>query len=268
MENSNVPVFKKSMTSIDDLLKKSWEAYKIVVFQYVKMSLFGVVALIPTGIIVVLMLIFGDQIDEGTTRMVLYIVLGIIGTVALVSGIIISYIAQVALQVIVYKKDASLKLKEAFKIAKGKALDFLTTNLLAGIIIMLGFIVFIVPGIIWSIYYYFVVWIVLKEDKFGMKALRRSKSLVKGYWWSVVGRSLLITILMFFVYGVLNIPTFFMEEESMIAILYNMSMQIVQWFIAPFPVAYSYYMYKSLVSIKDGQDHKESAEKLEASQVS
>jgi hypothetical protein len=265
MENSNIAIPKASLTSIDSLLKKSLAIYKIIFVQSIQMSLLGVLAVVPTMIIVAIIAIGNVSTDSSEGfPMSINIALGILALIAAVFGLVVSFISQVGLQIIVYKKDAKLTLKNAFLSAKAKAWRFFSTSLLAGAIILLGFVLFIVPGIIWSVYYSFISWVILKEGLGGMKAVRRSKYLVKDYWWAVFGRLLLLTILMWFVFGFLSTPSMFMEEGSIAASIYDMIIQVFQWIATPFSLAYSYYIYKDLKNIKDSQTQTEVPVSVEA----
>ncbi|MFH1790224.1 MAG: hypothetical protein ABH832_04135 [bacterium] len=62
------------------------------------------------------------------------------------------------------------------------------TSAIAILIIIGGTILFIIPGIIFSIWYAFVSYEVVLENKKGMEALAKSKELVKGRWFGIVYR--------------------------------------------------------------------------------
>lgn len=69
------------------------------------------------------------------------------------------------------------------------------TSLLAGLIIMLGLICFIIPGIYFALVYTFVGQVVVLERLSGMPALNRSKSLISGFIGRTFGILLLVTII-------------------------------------------------------------------------
>lgn len=71
------------------------------------------------------------------------------------------------------------------------------TNLLTALILIFLFLLLIVPGIVWSVYYSFVIQVVVLRSIGGKQALAYSKSLVQGSWWRVFA----IT----FTLGVLNL---------------------------------------------------------------
>ena len=64
---------------------------------------------------------------------------------------------------------------------------YLWTSFLVGLIILGLCFLFIVPGLIWSVYYLFVPYVVAVTSLTGKKALDYSKSLVKGGFWRTIG---------------------------------------------------------------------------------
>ncbi len=81
------------------------------------------------------------------------------------------------------------------------------TCLILGIFIIGLFFLFVVPAIIFSVFWTFVVPVIVFKEKYGMDALKYSKSVVKGRWWrawyygfvigGVVFIALLIPVLIF-----------------------------------------------------------------------
>lgn len=67
-------------------------------------------------------------------------------------------------------------------------LPFIWVQILTGLIGFLGFILLIIPGIIWAIQYSFSSFVMVLEGKRGMAALRQSKEYVKGNWWKIFFR--------------------------------------------------------------------------------
>lgn len=72
------------------------------------------------------------------------------------------------------------------------------------VVTLIGYILFVVPGIIFSIWFAFVMYVLLLEDIGSFKALGRSRELVKGFWWTVFARLLLIAIFSIIFSALLN----------------------------------------------------------------
>ncbi len=93
--------------------------------------------------------------------------------------------------------------KEAFGLAFKRWGASVWTSILVGIILFLLFLLLIIPGIIWSVYYTFFLFVVALREGSGMEALGYSKKLVKGQWWRVFGICLVIGVLSLIPFGVL-----------------------------------------------------------------
>lgn len=88
------------------------------------------------------------------------------------------------------------------RVSLGGALSFgfsrfgslLGTSILVGLVLMVGFILCIVPGIIFYIWYVFFAQIVVVEKLSGTTAMQRSKSLTEGYRGRVFGVIVLLIV--------------------------------------------------------------------------
>ena len=74
---------------------------------------------------------------------------------------------------------------EALKHAVTRMPAGIITAFLATLIVLGMTLLLIVPGIMWSVYYTFIFFVVSLRGKAGMAALGYSKSLVKGSWWKI-----------------------------------------------------------------------------------
>lgn len=71
------------------------------------------------------------------------------------------------------------------------------TGFLAGLVIFGGYFVFIIPGILFQIFFAFVSYEVVLGNRRGSAALRRSYYLVKNNFWPILGRTVLFWLLSF-----------------------------------------------------------------------
>jgi hypothetical protein len=121
-------------------------------------------------------------------------------------GSIFSCLAMMAIALIVEKTflNEPMGFLEAFKRAFPKWFGGIGTGLLA-LVIVLGYtLLLVVPGIIWGVYYLFVIYIVALRNKTGKAALEYSQSLVSGHWWDVFVVYLGISIVLGVVGGVIS----------------------------------------------------------------
>lgn len=91
---------------------------------------------------------------------------------------------------------------EAYRRAAGRLLSLLGTQILVGLVVILGFLLLIVPGIIFSLWFMLVMPIVLLETLAGSRAMSRSRELMKGN----LGKGFMLGL----VVGLLNTVVVFM----------------------------------------------------------
>ncbi len=73
------------------------------------------------------------------------------------------------------------------------------TNILMVIFLIPLFLLFIIPGIIYLVYWFFAIYAVALSNKTGKEALNHSKKIVKNRWWTVFGYNILYGILGFLI---------------------------------------------------------------------
>ncbi len=113
-------------------------------------------------------------------------------------------------------------------------ISYLWVSFLSGLAILGGFILFIVPGIIFSIWFAFSSYILISEGQKGRRALSESKELAKSYWWAIFGRFILLTLLI----AVISWSPIVGDIVSL-------------FFGVPFATIYAYLMYEDLKRIKN-----------------
>ncbi|MCX6781878.1 MAG: hypothetical protein NTW66_02065 [Candidatus Magasanikbacteria bacterium] len=82
----------------------------------------------------------------------------------------------------------ALTYKESFSSTSHLIWPVIYTSLLLFLIVVGGTILFIIPGIIFSIWFSFTFYTILFEEKRGANALKASKELVVGRWWAIFWR--------------------------------------------------------------------------------
>lgn len=128
--------------------------------------------------------------------------------------------------------DESIAMKDAFEKGWHKVWSFIWIFTLLGYIIGGGFLLFIIPGIIFSIWFFFSQYILAVEDVRGMNALLKSKEYVKGYWFDVFLRFLLIWII-----------------SSAISLVPFLG-PFLSFFFFPFAMIFYYQIFEDLRSVK------------------
>lgn len=84
-----------------------------------------------------------------------------------------------------------------------KFFPYIWVSIISGLVVFAGIFLFIIPGIVVAIWTSFAVYILINENIGGFSALARSREYVRGYWWDVFGRVLVVLVL-FFVVGLVG----------------------------------------------------------------
>jgi len=90
---------------------------------------------------------------------------------------------------------------------------------LAGLIMGGLSLLFIVPGVIWIVYYTFIQYVVALRGMGDKKALDYSKNLVKGRWWRVAGVTFLINFPIFIIQVAIIMPSILWLDRDIVRIL-------------------------------------------------
>jgi hypothetical protein len=181
---SNGPHFQPDpaeMTNIGELFQESWTLYKSRFGLLIGLCLLGI-----AGFIAPILLAGGlaSMTTAGGVIFVSLVAFGVLG--GILCGI---WCFGGLLSAVV---DDSLNLKGALQRGAGIILPFAWVSFLSTFIICGGYLLLIIPGIILSVWFVFAKFSLVKDDVRGMSALLKSKEYVRGQWFNVAIRLLLI----------------------------------------------------------------------------
>jgi hypothetical protein len=122
--------------------------------------------------------------------------------------------------------------------------------LLTAGLVLLWTLLLIIPGIIYSIFYSLACYAFFFEGKTGMTAIRRSIQLVRGYWWPVLGRFIVLGVVLWLVMLIISLPLSFTSLNSNFYQIWSGVIQVINFLIGPIALLFTYQIYKDLVKIK------------------
>jgi hypothetical protein len=135
---------------------------------------------------------------------------GIAGVlVGLIAAVLLIYLGvwgTVAELVAIKDHGEAIGWKESYRRSRNKMKSFFSSNLLSGLAVVGGMILFVIPGIIFALWFSQVSYVVIEENLKNTAALKQSKSYVKGRLRKVFGKlfyMVFITIVVYLVFGVL-----------------------------------------------------------------
>ena len=246
----NVRLLKAS-----ELLGQAWKLYKDRAWTLIGLALFPIVATIIFGAIPAAAYVFSKNS--------LFIIVGlIVGFLALyLVAIIAQFWGQIAMMYAIKDSQERIGVKESLRRAWPKIGSFWWVGLLSGFIVLGGLFLFIIPGIIFSFWFMFAVYVLIDENIGGMGALLKSKAYAQGQIWNAIGKNLFIFLLYFLILLPFFIfswtaPSIFGEEvTSIIGGLINLPVQLIA---LPLFTAYFFLFYKNIKEAKGQFEFKPS----------
>jgi hypothetical protein len=139
-------------------------------------------------------------------------------------------------------------LEVAFNDAKAFAVPYFVLSFMVGLVTLVGFFLFIIPGVIAMIWFAFAYLILLFEGKTGVEAMKASKAYVDGHFLEVLFRYLLI-ILVGFVFGIF-VGVFGEMAESVSRVIPLLVIVAANAVLMPVFISYIYFMYQDLRILK------------------
>jgi len=198
--------------SIGDLFSKSWKLYKNSFWRLIAVVLIPMAVVVGAGLVfLVLGLIFYTTIfseflgslsrDSSTFSFIETIAsvgpLLILGLVFALVMLIVNFWSKASQLVAVRDTRSSVDIKKSLKEGWRLWVPYAWVAVLEGLALMVGFILLIIPGIIFAIWFIFTPYTLMFDGFKGVAALKRSKELVQGYWWAVFGRMALMMLIVF-----------------------------------------------------------------------
>lgn len=160
----------------------------------------------------------------------------LLAAIGIIGAVVIGSWVQVASLCAIKDRDEKIGIKESLMRGKSRILSYFWISFLIGVITLLGALLFIIPGIIFAIWLSFSCYVLVSEGLKGTEALKRSKQLVKGNWWNVFVRLLVMGLIIGFIGGVLG------------SILPFVGAVLTALFVSPFAYIFGYLLYEDLKS--------------------
>lgn len=215
------------LISVRDLFRQSWKLYRE------RIGLLTKIILLPVAFIVV-----GGLWGLLTSN-------GWFGGLLIFIGTIISILSYLAL---VFALQKNTSFGESYRLALRRVWSYGWLTVLSGFVTLGGIFMLIVPGIVFSIWFMFAIYVFAIEGDKGMNALLKSREYVRGYWWPVFGRQIVFVLAVLAVALVTSfIGSVLTGGDKAGSDIIGDLLTLV---VAPLIAAYLYVLYGSLKSLK------------------
>ena len=217
---------QKRLTDPITLLKESWQIFSS------KAKTILAIAAIPVVFRLLIDILLSFYSLSSTPVWIIWIIL----------SLIFLFFQLLATPSLLFALKENLFLKEALQKGQKFFLSYLWVYFLVTIIVAGGFLLFIIPGIIFSIWFSLAVVVLVFEEKRGFSALFQSKQLIAGRWWGVFWRLLVFNL----IFGTIFLIAYFFPSQITEKFSY-----FFQLFVLPFGLIYRLLIYKDLKEIKE-----------------
>ncbi len=228
-----------------EIFKQAWEIYKSHFKTLITISL------VPALAMLILVIVFVGGIVGVTALKINLAAAGIagilIGIAAYIFVIYLSVWAAVAQLQAIKDQAENIGFKEAYKRSRANINPFFFTGLLTGLAVIGGFILLIVPGIIFSLWFSQSPYIVVEEGLKNTAAMKKSKFYVKGRIGTVFGKLFYMGIISFGIYIGIAIILAIVNTVGGIKPEYtNWLLNVFSWVWGPLVTVYGFLLYKHL----------------------
>lgn len=211
------------------LLSQSWNLFKAHWLLFDWLILLPVLLFIPLALIGgVGFFLGGEALTSGGVGVPLIIIFSLV-------LVVVGLVTQIAL-IKAIQHEGAVGTKQLLKESWPLVWRYFLLSLLVGLTVLAGFILLVIPGIIFSVWFMFSTYVLVVEGTGGTAAMRRSKFYARGKFWGLVGR--MLVIMLFTLVPSIIISAF--ENEILTVLL-----QLVSAFvISPLSAIYAFKLYQ------------------------
>lgn len=210
---------KTKRFGLGDIFRVGWNIY---LSKFVKIFTIILCIYIPLEVILALIPVnyLSDTCGVRGLRLYLNIVRLLEFLISSIATMSVAYLVERSLL------EQDVTWKDALRLGFSRWPSAIGTGLLAGIILLGLFLLLIIPGIIWSVYYSFWLYVVALRHVGGSTALSYSKSLVKGQWWRVLGIQLVLGLIGFVVGFLITWPSTQLPDNPFLDLVFNLAVDV------------------------------------------
>ncbi len=166
--------------------------------------------------------------------------------VAVIITVAVSIISAAALVLAAADPSRYQSPVDAIKAGSRFFLPMLWVMVLTALALMGGFILFIIPGLIFAVWFAFSYFTLILEGKRGAEAMKASKAYVEGHWWQVAGRIGAVALVMIALSIILD---FLLAMLMPTQALHKAASALISSLFSPFMLVYMYSMYQDLKAV-------------------
>ena len=253
---SQTPVAEPSVESVflgpTKLLGNAWTLYKQRFWTLIAIALIPILVIIPAtiGSSLISVFILSKIIAGGSLSLIL-----IVFALAALVMFLVQLWGQAALMFAIINNKEEIGFVESFRRGWRKIISLWWISILTAFVTLGGFLLAIIPGIVFAMWFSLSAWVLIAEDSKGMDALLKSREYVRGRWWAVLGRIIIIGLVPFLLSLIFSlIPTllfsFIFKSALALWVISLITYPIILIIYTPLASIYMFMMYQNLRSLR------------------
>ena len=219
-------VSKIALRSIGSLFSDSWKLYKE------RWQVLVEIVLLPTLVVAL-----------GYVLFYLGSPFSLLGGLIIFIGYIIFVFSMLP---VIFSLHHTAGVDASYKATIGWFWPFVWVTVLEILAVMGGSIMLIIPGIWLAVALMLMAYVFVIEHRRGVDALRQSKDYIKGYWWAILGRVLLLGLIFLVATIIIEIPVMIIAGNA----AHVLVTMVLTLFFIPFSVIYHYVIFENLRALK------------------
>lgn len=234
----NAPLVKNKLSGPFTLLKETLGIYKKRFTILVKLVLVPIIIFSVASV----MLLNSLQSSISASVFITFVLVSIVGTIysIVITGATIK----------MSNLQENLTTAEYFRLSLKMTPALLLVLLFSGLAVLGGFLLLLIPGLIFGVWFSLSAYSLIHENLRGRAALLRSKELAKGYWWAIFGRILFYQLFLFVVLAGIGVFSAITLLGGMDVMTIQYIVSVVSTLVFPLSIFYPYLIYENLTSIK------------------
>lgn len=182
---------KVKLISVGDLFRQSWGLYRERVWILAGIALSGLVvtiAVILGALFTVESIPVELALGDEASTIASFIAVFVFAVIPLLVFWLVSGLAMI------YAIPKGVGIGSAYGLAFRNLISFGWLNLLQLLVVLGGILMLIIPGIIFAVWFTLANYIFAIDKERGVNALLKSRDYVRGYWWQIVGRLIVVLL--------------------------------------------------------------------------
>ncbi len=239
--NTNSSASSAVLESPSSLLKSSWAFFKT------NWKILTLIVGLPTAVMTV------GQLLTLTGNAVLIVIAVILSIAAAIFSVASSPAAIDTVRTIIKDPSIVITLKGQYKVGFGFFWAVVLVAILQGLVAFGSIVLFVIPGIIVSLYIGMSMFACVLDGKKGLSTLTESYSLVRNRWWAVLGRLVILGLVfigIYIVYSIIVAGLMFLVNliigSSAVVVATLITNLIINVVVSSFVMVYMYKLYSAL----------------------